>query len=392
MLHEFIAASAPEIIARARAKVAARTMPTPTAAALSNGVPLFLGQLIDRLRRATTDRAAIEESATAHGAELLAMGFTVSQVVHGYGDVCQVVTQMADEADAPITTHEFKILNRCLEDAIAYSVTEFERRRDESLAYDGTVRLGVLAHELRNRLTAATLAFSVLQEGTVGVSGSTGAVLGRSLRALRVLVDNALATVRVESGLREKARVPLAEVIQQAQAEAAIGVEAGGVELTVARVADADVEVDPLILSAAISNLLQNALKFSRPRGQVSLRTTASGDRVVVEVEDECGGLPPGKTEELFQPFEQRSAKRSGLGLGLSISRRSIEAMGGTMAVRDLPGKGCVFSIELPRLPPAGSSSPSETSPEEGRGEDPRPGSPSFAARRERGAQSPARG
>ncbi len=354
MLHEFLAASTPEIIARTRAKIAARTTPMPTEAALSNGVPLFLGQLIDRLRRATTDSAVIEESATAHGAELLAMGFTVSQVVHGYGDVCQVVTQMADETDAPITTHEFNILNGCLDDAIAYSVTEFERRRDESLAYDGTVRLGVLAHELRNRLTAATLAFSVLQEGTVGVSGSTGAVLGRSLRALRVLVDNALATVRVEAGLREKARVPLAEVIQQVQAEAAIGVDVGGVGLAVAPVAkDADVEVDPLILSAAIANLLQNAFKFSRPRGQVSLRTMAIGGRVIIEVEDECGGLPPGKPEDLFRPFEQRSANRTGLGLGLTISRKSIEGMGGTMVVRDLPGKGCVFSIELPTLPAA---------------------------------------
>jgi signal transduction histidine kinase len=354
MLHEFLAASTPEIIARTRAKVAARTTPMPTEAALSKGVPLFLGQLIDRLRRATTDSTAIEESAAAHGAELLAMGFTVSQVVHGYGDVCQVVTQMADETNAPITTHEFNTLNRCLDDAIAYSVTEFERRRDESLAYDGTVRLGILAHELRNRLTAATLAFSVLQEGTVGVSGATGAVLGRSLRALRVLVDNALATVRFESGLHEKTRVPLAEVIQQVQAEAAIGVEIGGVGLAVAPVAkDADVEADPLILSAAISNLLQNAFKFSCHGGLVSLRTTASSDRVLIEVEDQCGGLPPGKPEELFRPFQQRSAKRTGLGLGLSISRRSIEAMGGTMVVRDLPGKGCVFSIELPRLPQA---------------------------------------
>jgi hypothetical protein len=68
-------------------------------------------------------------------------------------------------------------------------------------------------------------------------------------------------------------------------------------------------------------------------------------------VEDECGGLPPGKVDELFQPFQQRGANRSGLGLGLTISRRGVEAMGGRMAARNLPGQGCVFSIDLPRSP-----------------------------------------
>ena len=103
MLHEFLTAHTAEIIARTRAKLVAHTTPTPTEAELRNGVPLFLSQLIDRLRRATVDSDAIQESATRHGGELLAMGYTVSQVVHGYGDVCQVITQLADETDAAIT-------------------------------------------------------------------------------------------------------------------------------------------------------------------------------------------------------------------------------------------------------------------------------------------------
>ena len=114
-----------------------------------------------------------------------------------------------------------------------------------------------------------------------------------------------------------------------------------------------DVDADAQILSAAISNLLQNAFKFSHSHGHVTLRTTATDDRVLIEVEDECGGLPPGKAEDLFLPFSQRSEQRSGLGLGLTISRKAVEAMGGTLGVRNLPGKGCVFSIELPRLPAA---------------------------------------
>lgn len=354
MLHDFLAANTPEILARARAKVAARKTPTPTEAELRNGVPLFLGQLIDRLRLATLDSEAIQASASLHGGELLAMGFTVSQVVHGYGDVCQVITQLAAESDASITADEFHIFNRCLDDAMARSVTEYERRRDESVAHAGSERLGVLAHELRNRVSAAMVAFSILEQGRVGINGSTGAVLGRSLRALRDLVNNSLAGVRLEAGLGQRQRVSVAELVEQVEGEAAIGAGVGGHGLAVSPVpAGLDVMADPQILSAALGNLLQNAFKFSRAHGQVSLRTTATDGHVRIEVEDECGGLPAGNAEELFRPFQQRGADRSGVGLGLSISRQGVEAMGGKVSVRDLPGKGCVFSIELLRLPAA---------------------------------------
>jgi signal transduction histidine kinase len=352
MLHDFLAANTQEIIARARRKVAARTNPVPTEAELKNGVPLFLSQLIDRLRLDTTNSSAIEQSATLHGGEQLAMGFNVSQVVHGYGDVCQVITELAGETNAPITADEFHTFNRCLDDAIAHSVTEYERMRDASIVHEGAERLAVLAHELRNRLQAAMLSFTILQEGTVGISGATGHLHSRSLRGMRDLVNNALAGVRLESGLGLRRRVSVAELIEDAAVEGSLEAQVSGFGLAVSSVAPGiDVDADQQVLSAAISSLLQNAFKFSHPHGQVWLRTTATADRVLIEVEGECGGLPPGKAEDLFAPFSQRNEKRTGLGLGLTISRKGVEAMGGTLAVRDLPGKGCIFSIELPRLP-----------------------------------------
>jgi hypothetical protein len=354
MLHQFLADHTAAIIARSRALVAARTSPVPSEEDLKNGVPLFLRQLIDRLRSATRDSGAIEDGAAVHGGEMLAMGFTVSQVVRSYGDICQVITQLADETDASITADEFHVFNRCLDDAIAHAVTEYQRRRDESIAYDGTERLGVLAHELRNRLTAATLSFTILQEGTVAIGGSTGAVLGRSLRGMSELINNALAGVRIESGIGQHRRVSVAGLIGDAEVEATMGASVNGMGLVVSPVAPGiDVHADEQILSAAIGNLIQNAFKFSRKHGHVVLRATADDARVVIEVEDECGGLPPGKAEDLFLPFSQRSQERSGLGLGLTISRKGIETMGGTLEVRDLPGKGCVFSIDLPRMPAA---------------------------------------
>src|SRR4029079_16831890 len=76
------------------------------------------------------------------------------------------------------------------------------------------------------------------------------------------------------------------------------------------------------------------------PHGLITVGTHTRGDRVLIEVEDECGGLPPGKAEDLFRPFEQRGVDKTGLGLGLSISLKGGRANGGEIRVRDLPGRG----------------------------------------------------
>lgn len=108
-------------------------------------------------------------------------------------------------------------------------------------------------------------------------------------------------------------------------------------------------DVDRDLLLAAAGNLLQNAFKFSHSHSEVTLNAYAAADRVLIDVEDQCGGLPPGDAEKMFLPFTQGAEDRSGLGLGLSISRRSIEANGGVLSVRNVPGTGCVFTIDLPR-------------------------------------------
>jgi signal transduction histidine kinase len=111
------------------------------------------------------------------------------------------------------------------------------------------------------------------------------------------------------------------------------------------------IEADRQILIAVIGNLLQNAFKFTRPGTTVTLRVGADADRVLIEVQDECGGLPGGDENDLFQPFEQRSIDRTGLGLGLAFSRWAVEANHGRIYARDLPDEGCVFTVDLPRLP-----------------------------------------
>jgi signal transduction histidine kinase len=103
------------------------------------------------------------------------------------------------------------------------------------------------------------------------------------------------------------------------------------------------------LLLAADGNLLQNAFKFTHPKTEITLNAYASGDRILIDVGDNCGGLPAGDPELLFAPFSQANPDKSGLGLGLAISRQSVVASNGTLTVRDVPGIGCVFTINLPR-------------------------------------------
>jgi signal transduction histidine kinase len=243
---------------------------------------------------------------------------------------------------------------------MADAVTEFGRQRDQFISEEGTQtmneRLGFLAHELRNLLNSAMLAFQAIKSGNVALTGATGAVLGRSLTGLRDLIDRSLADVRLTDGLKVRQEpISIRELLYELQISAAMEAKDRELTFTISPVDEGlVVSADRQMLSSAVANILQNALKFTRPKGHVSLTAHAVAERVVIDVEDECGGLPQGTTEELFQPFEQRSKDRSGLGLGLSISRRGVEANGGKLRVRNLPGKGCIFTIDLPRPAPAG--------------------------------------
>jgi len=181
-LNEFIATHRDELVRRCTVKVATRSDPEPTQAEVNRGVPLFLDQLVEELgNHGPSTAQALSRGALQRGRDLLLQGFSVGQVVHDYGDICQAVTELAVELAAPISTLDFRTLNRCLDDAIAGAVTEFIREQDVS-------RLGE-SHELRTLTEAAITAFEVLQEGSVGVGGSTGALVHRSLIAIRALLD-----------------------------------------------------------------------------------------------------------------------------------------------------------------------------------------------------------
>ncbi|MEO7111725.1 MAG: HAMP domain-containing sensor histidine kinase, partial [Polyangiaceae bacterium] len=215
----------------------------------------------------------------------------------------------------------------------------------------GTERLGILAHEQRNLLTTAMLARTSIKSGRVPAAGSTGMVLDRCLVGLRDLLDRSLAEVRLSAGINRVERISIGELIEESEISGNLQAEVRGIHFAITSVdRTVTVEGDRQILAAAITNLLQNAFKFTREGSLVSLTARATTDRVFVDIEDECGGLPPGKSEELFRPFEQRGGNRSGVGLGLSLCLEAARSSAGDLHVRDLPGKGCVFTLDLPRI------------------------------------------
>jgi len=353
MLHDFITAHRNAIIARTRERVGARPSSSASVDELEIGIPLLLSQIAETLRWESTatpfSTTAIGDAASRRGRELLALGLTVSEVVHGYGDVCQAITAIALEHRAPITTKEFHTLNRCLDTAIAEAVTEHARETAQSRSAEEVERVGQLTHEIRDVLDTALLAFQSLKRGDVAINGSTGAVLGRSLMNLRGIVDSTLCEVRMAGTLPRREPLLVAPLVDGISAIGGLHAECRGLHFVVEPVdAALAVDGDPQLLASAVTAILNNAFKFTLAGGRVVLRARSGSGRLLIEVEDECGGLPQTQADP-FQAFgERRASDRSGLGLGLSIARKAVRAHSGDIHVRNLPGRGCVFVIDVP--------------------------------------------
>jgi hypothetical protein len=215
MLHEFLTSNHQRIISLCRGKARERFEPTATAATVDHGVPLFLQQLVETLRReqvssfrTTTDSEAapgatdIGRAAALHGAELLRRGFSVDQVVHDYGDVCQSVTALAVEQGVAISTDEFRTLNRCLDDAIADAVASFGSAQQTSIDRQAETlqqRMVVFAADHRRLIDIATKAWTAIRTGNIGVGGATGKLLAHTLDELSALADRTVQEIRPAS-------------------------------------------------------------------------------------------------------------------------------------------------------------------------------------------------
>ena len=185
------------------------------------------------------------------------------------------------------------------------------------------------------------------------MTGATGAVLKRSQTTMAKLIDGSLAEVRM-NGISPGTRAvfSLAVFIAEASEAAQPGARSRECILAVT-------EVDPLLgleadretLLGTVANLLANAFKFTHPCTEVTLNAYGSGNRIIIEIKDNCGGLHPGDEQKMFAraPFAQSRDEKTDPWMGLSIARQRVSADGGTLNVTDLPGTGCTFTINMPR-------------------------------------------
>jgi signal transduction histidine kinase len=323
-------------------------------AELLDRVPAFVDEIIAALYPDAIPLPTTSDNALEHGAQRLRLGFDVGEIVREYGLLHQCILQLAEEANLVISLHEQQVVARWLNTGIAEAVAQYVRQRDEEVMRHNSEHLGFIAHELRNPLGTARLALNRLRQTEPGVGGRTLDILDRHLRRASDMIDNTLGQASLRMGVQPRTlRLAVRTLLGEIELDSRIEAEARQLAMVVDASEDLSADADPRLLRSAVANLVQNALKFSQRNATVTLSAREAEGRLLIEVSDGCGGLPAGKADELFAPTVQRGNDRSGFGFGLAIALQAAEAHNGTIRVRDVPGHGCVFTIDLPATVPA---------------------------------------
>jgi signal transduction histidine kinase len=220
------------------------------------------------------------------------------------------------------------------------------------------VYLAGIAHDLRNPLAVLQMATEPIEPGTPFPSEEqvrrTLAVVHRQVTRLNRMVGDLLETARIEAGQLSLDVEPhdLRQVVDDVHD---LFRGTSQIHTLAVEVPDAPllVRCDPVRIEQTLSNLVSNAIKYSPSGGEVRIVARAIGDRAVVSVTDQGIGIAPEDRDHLWQPF-RRAGKSTGMipgvGLGLSIARRIIEAHGGELTVESTVGVGSTFSFTLPLL------------------------------------------
>ncbi len=234
-----------------------------------------------------------------------------------------------------------------------------EAGRAEAIARADELRrslLSAVSHDLRTPLAAAKAAVSSLRSEDVGFSPEDTAELlatvEESIDQLSGLVGNLLDSSRLAAGVVRPELQPV--YLEEAVPRALLGISRGstglraGLDRVKVEVGDTVVMADSGLLERVLANVIDNALRYA-PDGPVRVTAGRVADRVLIAVADEGPGVARGAETELFAPFQRLGDQdtSSGVGLGLSVARGFVEAMGGTISATDTPGGGMTVEIDL---------------------------------------------
>lgn len=355
MLYEFMSENREWLLERCKKYREARTQ-VSSDNRTDEAIATFLDQLIASLKieqgnanvHATEDISGsnigvpthfdIGTAATQHGKSMERLGFSVNDVVHSYGDLCHAVVERAIEQGKSFTVPEFRMLNRCLDNAVASAVTEFSYHHEVGLANsystDESQRLGAVANELRNQLGTATLAVAAIKTRELTLGGTTGAILERSLQSLSRLVEDMLQYAENKDASSDLLDVfPLQEFMEKllhtigpAAASLALKLTLSAVEPSLALKGGRD------WLQAALAGLLQAAFEFSRPGEEIHMHAYSSGKRIRIDIV--CPTAPENS-------LAQHPA--------LAVARQMVAGIHGKLELRDGQSPPFTLSVSLPR-------------------------------------------
>jgi len=290
-----------------------------------------------------------DTASTAHGTQRLRVGFDLGEVIREYEILTECILDEVDRVGGRLSTRHVRRVLRILNSGRVEAVSAYAERRDADVARSHAQHVAFVAHELRSPLMAAFLTAVALRKGAQPADEWAFGLLTRNLTTLRELIDQVLMADRLAAHVPlTREPLDLRALIDEVVSETQVGAKQRHIELLVAAPDTLPFSGDVRLLRSAIGNVLSNAVKFTQEGDTITLRAERHPNRVLIEIEDGCGGLPEGNAAELFEPFVQRGDNRSGFGLGLAIVKQAIEAHHGRVAVRNIPGKGCVFSLELP--------------------------------------------
>ncbi len=355
-LHEVLELKSDDVMERWKRNVQGTLAPeSMPPIELLDHLPDFLQEIIGALREhaglgSTISRPEQVATAEGHGKQRLRLGFSLDAVVREYGAMQDAIVATAHDLGVPVIFDELQIVFHCTITGIARAVSQYTHERDAELLRQANEHFAFIAHELRNPLSSAMTAVQLLSvQGHLPANSRVVGALEHGLHHTSQLIEQTLKVARLASGIElDRQPTTLRALIEGVEIDAFPDAEAKGIELQVKLQGDGELAVDTRLVRSALSNLLRNAVKYSHPGSVVELRGSLANQRVVLEVEDGCGGLDPGKVEAAFAPFVRLDTNQSGFGLGLAIARQAVHAHGGSIRVQNLPGKGCIFVLEFP--------------------------------------------
>lgn len=324
---------------------------------LRDGLPDYLDAVARLLQSKRTERRregpgaakAWTKIAREHGITRVRIGFDVTQLLHEFSVLRQVIHDVAEEHGVSDAGAE-ATLSDLLEAGIRVAVKSYVEARDYDARRKQAEHLGFLTHELRNPLSTATLAAGQLRrQAPLGQSRLLD-VLERHLRRLSELIDGVLLAQKLEAGkvTRHPSEIRLGDVMESSLEGARATASEKGLAFHADYDPDVHLHVDPELTRSAVQNVVDNAARYT-DTGVVEVSVDDRRDDVVIHVRDTCHGIPPEQIRTIFEPFERGSTLKPGTGLGLAIARRSVEVQGGTIGAESPGPSGCHFWIRLPK-------------------------------------------